>query len=286
MDISIDQVLEQAGTPVSLPEVYLEINELVDNPRSTAAEIAHTVERDVGLTARILKIVNSPYYGFPSTVDTISRAITIIGTRDLRDLALATTTIDLFAGKKNQQENIRDFWRHSIYVGVIAKMLAENRHDRHTERYFVAGLLHDIGRLILYQALPEVANLSIRQAREQGEVLYQTERVLMGYTHTDIGKRLAELWNLPAYLVESIAYHHEPDQAVHYALDVSIVHIANFLANSIDFSSNLSGSMTPLDPRCWQTTGLSLQVIEKSLPDLAEKFTHAYGLLIPQANAA
>lgn len=286
MDISIDQVIAQAGTPVSLPEVYLQINELVDNPRSTAAEIAQTVERDVGLTARILKIVNSPYYGFPSTVDTISRAITIIGTRDLRDLALATTTIDLFAGMEHRQENIRDFWRHSIYVAVIAKMLAESRHERHTERYFVAGLLHDIGRLIMFQALPEVANLSIRQAYEQGELLYRTERALIGFTHTDIGKSIAEQWNLPAYLVEAIAYHHEPDQAIHYALDVSIVHIANFLANSLDFASNLSGTVTPLDPRCWQTTGLSLKIVEDALPSLSEKFSNAYSLLIPQASAA
>lgn len=267
MDISIEAVIRQSGAPVSLPSTYLEINRLIDRPGSTVADIARVAEADIGLAARILKIVNSPYYGFPSSIDSIPRAIAIIGTRDLRDLVLTTTTIDIFSKMKSKQDHIYAVWRHCLYCAINARLLAIELHQPNAECFFVAGLMHDIGRLILFQALPETSHLAIKEARSTGGNLTDIELNLLGFTHCEIGSRLAELWNLPENVRDVIAFHHDPNRSRHFPLQTAIAHIADNRANIIDQKSAMVRKPPPIKQEALNMTSLSLEQIDEVLAD-------------------
>ncbi len=286
MEISIDTLIEKSGAPVSLPEVFIQINELTQDPNSSVADISQVTETDIGLSSRLLKIVNSPYYGFPSTIDSIPRAITIIGTQDLRDLTLATTTVDLFANKNHIQKHIRQLWRHSLYCAVNAKLLAEAIGQPHTERFFVSGLLHDIGRLILFQGIPEQTHKVINQAAETGKDLLTIEQALLGFTHTDIGCRIAHQWKLPENIIETIAFHHSPEKAREYPLETAIVHIANHMANSLDQESATIAESNGINQHAWKISGLSMNMVNDVLSHAPEQFAAISALLMPDVKAA
>jgi len=286
MDISIDMLIEQSGTPVSLPDAFIKINQLTQDPNSSLADISRVAETDIGLSSRLLKIVNSPYYGFPSSIDSISRAIAIIGTQDLRDLMLTTTTVDLFSGKKHKQKHIQQIWRHSLYCAVNARLLAEVTRQQHTERFFVSGLLHDIGRLILFQGLPEATHQAINQSRETGQDLLVIEQSLLGFTHTDIGCRIAAQWNLPNNIIEAIAFHHAPEKSREFPMETTIVHIANHYANCFDQESCMPGMPEPISQYALDTCGLDIETVSKTLSNVSEQFSEIDNLLMQHNKAA
>ena len=286
MNITLEQLINNAGELVSLPDVFIRVNELVNNPVASAADIGQVIEQDAALTARLLKIVNSPYYGFPSTIDTISRAITIIGIQDLHDLALATSTVGTLSNLESERMNIEKFWRHSLYSAVIAKILAEHLHEHSTERMFVAGLLHDIGTLVMYQAIPDECNKAIELARETGQDMHTAEKSILGFSHNEVGAELATRWNLPANIIEVIRHHHEPELANTHKLDIAIIHIANFITNTLDESCNRTGNIAHINKATWETTGLQPTIIEDVLDKVDNKFAEMYRLLFPDQAAA
>ncbi|NOY65891.1 MAG: HDOD domain-containing protein [Gammaproteobacteria bacterium] len=286
MNLSIDTLIQQSGTPISLPEVFIQLNKLTQDPASTVADIAYVIESDIGLTTRLLEIVNSPYYSFPSDVGSISRAVAIIGTKDLRDLVLTTTTIDLFANMQSKQENLRQLWRHSIYCAVISRILAESLNKLNTERLFVSGLLHDIGLMILYQGIPETTHHAIMQANKTGETLASIEKTILGYTHTDVGYQLATKWNLPDNIIEAIRFHHTPEKASDFPVETAIIHIANILTDMIDDENNLSLHQHQIDSDIWNISGLNTEVIDQVLKDAPQQLNEIYTLLFPKEQAA
>lgn len=286
MPLTIEEVIERAGAPSSLPDIVIRLNELISNPKSSASDIGHVIEQDPALSARLLKIVNSPYYGFPSSIDTISRAITIIGIHDLRDLILATTTVNVFSDFSREQFDPERFWNHSLYCALIARILADKANHPYTERFFVAGLLHDIGSLVLHQALPEEVDEIIRLTREKNATPCSVEFDALGFTHADVGAALAKKWNLPPHLVETIAYHHEPASSENCKFEASIVHIANFLANGIEDDSNISGILIPTKPESWEITGLDMDTVNEALGNIKVQFAQMHRILFPQYRAA
>jgi HD-like signal output (HDOD) protein len=139
---------------VSLPAIICKVNDLLNNPASSAADIAELISQEPALTARLLKIVNSPFYNFPSKIETVSMAVTVLGTRQLRDLIIATTLIKHFNRQKTAKYDIETFWCHSITTGLAARAIALDRKIPNSERLFICGLLHDIGKMIMSLQLP------------------------------------------------------------------------------------------------------------------------------------
>ncbi|MCK5091865.1 MAG: HDOD domain-containing protein [Gammaproteobacteria bacterium] len=286
VDTKIQILIDKAGSLASLPDIFFKVNELVNDARSSASDIGRAIEQDAALSARLLKIVNSPYYNFPSSIDTISRAITIIGTRDLRDLVLATTVTRTFSGMDNDLIDMEKYWRHNLYCAVAGRILAQQRHVKNTERLFVAGLLHDIGSLVMYQTIPELSNEALQRTQSDGTPLYIAEKEIIGFSHGDVGAALLQKWKLPDSLIETVKYHHEPELAESHREDVATIHIADYIANSIDEDSNRCGVITPLDERTWATTGLSLEVLDTALCEITDKFLEMHSLLFPTTRAA
>jgi len=280
MNLSPKDLLTGTVELASLPEIFTRVNAMIDDPRSSAADIGKIVGEDPALTTRLLKIVNSPFYGFPSCIETISRAITIVGTRELRDLILATTVIKLFAGLPNELVTMESFWRHSVSCALLASSLASHRRDETAESLFVAGLIHDVGHLIIYRKVPELAREALTRAKYHEVELYRAERDVLGFDHADVGGELLRMWRLPAKLQETVAFHHAPERAKEFPVETAIVHLANEIANTVTLDTGeISGEM-PLESHAWKSAGLSTDVLESALADAGRKFEETLHLIL------
>lgn len=253
----------------SLPTIYTKINEAVNNPQSSMKDISNIITDDPGLTSRILQLVNSAFYGYPSKIETVGRALFIVGTQQIRDIALATSIMSLFEGMPEDLVSMESFWRHSVACGIAAKILATYRRcEMNGERFFAAGIIHDLGRLILYKNLPEKAKGMILQAKSSGELLYSVEKASMGFDHSDLGRVLVQYWNLPPSLEEVVAYHHSPRDARRYPIETAVVHIADIIVHAMQLGSSGEHYIPPLDDKAWELIGIPTSVLSPAMDQL------------------
>jgi putative nucleotidyltransferase with HDIG domain len=224
---------------VTLPDVALRIARMVDDPRSSATDIGREISNDPALTARLLRIANSAAYGQHGKIATVSRAIAVLGMRQVRDLTVGVAAIRAFDGISNNLVTMEVFWRHSVLCAVAAGQIAGRLGAGGSESPFVAGLLHDIGQLVLYRQVPDAARLGLLMlADAEDDVgLYLCERRMLGFDHGVVGVALARNWGLPESLLRCIEFHHEPELAKDYSVDVATVHIANSVAVLVEIGS-------------------------------------------------
>lgn len=236
----------------SLPEIFIMINEVVHNPTSSFSDIAKVVNMDAALSARLLKIVNSAFYSLPSNIETVTHAIAVIGTEQLHDLALATTILSTFKGIPDKIINMNLFWRHSLGVALIARNLAIHCRETNPERFYLAGILHDIGRLIILENMPEEAKEIMSRQAEIGGILWQIEREVLDFDHADVGAALARQWKLPLSLEEIVGNHHNPGRSKRYPLETTLVHLADIIAKAMELGSSGDIYVPPLDEKSWE----------------------------------
>jgi len=214
----------------ALPTIIAKMIELIDNPRTSASQLTKLISTDQVLTAKILKLANSAYYGFPRRIGTINLAIVVLGFDTIKDLGLSASIIERFKRRSgNTSFDMSLFWEHSIACGVIGRRIARELNYRISGEVFVAGLLHDIGKLILNQYFPNEFNEIVERVKKNKESFVQAEIHIIGVGHALIGSWLTEKWNLPSQLVEVIKHHHTPDQAPEQTQIASIVQFADFL---------------------------------------------------------
>jgi putative nucleotidyltransferase with HDIG domain len=226
-----DSLVSSVSTLVSPPDICIKMTELLQSPDCSVQDLGEVVLRDPNLTARLLRLVNSASVGLRVKVDTVSRAITMIGTRELYNMVLSISAVRTFKNLPSPLVNMDIFWRHSIYTGLLARLLAKRCGVLHPERLFIGGLLHDVGSLVLYRTLPEVSTELLLTAQGDELTLSHAEADVLGFTHAELGARLLAAWRLPDTLVEAVGHHHDPARAVAAPLEAAIVHIAEVLAN-------------------------------------------------------
>jgi HD-like signal output (HDOD) protein len=240
VDWTPDTLVANIDDLVTLPEVALRIAAMVDDPTSSAAAVGRVISNDAALTARLLRVANSPSFGHDGKIATVSRAITVLGMRTVRDLSVGITAIRSFDGIGNDLVTMESFWRQSVLCALAAGHIAALRPGSRDESPFVAGLLHDVGQLVLFNRAPELARqallMSIYAADEPG--LWRCERELMGFDHGLIGVRLAQKWGLPPVLQECIQFHHDPSEAKAYPIEVATIHVANTVAVLAEIGSS------------------------------------------------
>jgi HD-like signal output (HDOD) protein len=219
---------------VSLPEVCISIQSMADDINCTAEEMGKVVGQDTALTAKLLKLVNSPYYGLRVPVDTITRAVRIIGAQELRNLALASSAIETFSGISSDLVDMVIFWRHSIFCGLLSRRIAARCNILHPERLFIVGLLHDVGRLLIFAKLPEQAQEVLNRYNKDGSQVCEAEKAVLGFDHAEVGSKLMALWNMPKALQEAVAFHHMPELAQEAPVESRIVYVANEITNHIE----------------------------------------------------
>lgn len=268
---------------VSLPEVCIRVNEMLEDPHVNAGDIGKVICQDTGLTARLLKIVNSAFYGFPSRIETVSRAVTVIGLRELRGLVLAASAVEAFSKIPNDVLNMVKFWRHSVYCGVVAQLLAERCHVLHSERLFVAGLLHDIGKLILSHRMPNEMREVISRMKLEDRQDYEIEKEIFGFDHTDVGGELLKVWQMPKTLAEAVQHHHNPQEADEAIMDVCLVHIANSMTIIAEQGLEMEGTSETISPYAWQTTNLGPEIMDDIFQDAGNLFSEALESILPRS---
>lgn len=254
-------LVQGAVTLVSLPHVCIRINLMVDDPEYSAADIGAVVQQDASLTARLLKIANSSLYGYRARIDTISRAVTVIGQRELRDLVFAVSAVRTFNQIPVDLANMATFWRHSIFTGIVAKLLAQQCRVLHTERLFIAGLLHDLGQLLIFHKRPEDAQKALRRAVAMEEPSYLSERSVIGFDHAAVGGALAALWEMPEALQSAIRFHHDP-QSAPGSLEAAVVHLADSVAHIAEAPDQREMLLGRIQEHAWKMTGLTPDAID------------------------
>ncbi len=270
-----EDLIRQNVELASMPEIIVRLNQVVDDPYSTAKDISDIISEDPALAARLLRIVNSPFYGFPSQIDTISLAVTIVGTQQLRLLALASSTIRQFANLPNQFVTMETFWRHSFSAAVVARAIAKLTKEPDEEQYFIAGLLHDLGSLIIYSTIPTLATEAITHARRKSIPIYQAERAIIGFDHAMVGAALLRHWNLPEPLTAAVACHHELGDTDIAPRHKAVAHLANIVANSLNPGLLLYRQELIPDSEAWELVGLESGAIDEALDDIETEINEA-----------
>ncbi|MDH3760443.1 MAG: HDOD domain-containing protein [Gammaproteobacteria bacterium] len=194
---------------ISLPEIYLRLQQVIDDPDHTREQVAKIVGYDPSLSARVLRIANSSYYSFPREIETVGSAVGIIGELDLRNLVLATSVVGSMNALNYRGVNIDEFWLHSLRCGLTARQLARSVGGFNPEILFLAGMLHDLGILVIYQQDAELAGAIARQIEDKHQLRDQAERELLGFDHAEVGALLIEAWGLPRELAELARCHHQ-----------------------------------------------------------------------------
>lgn len=238
--------VRQVGKLPSLPAIYYDLNKAVDDPASSIATIGAIVRKDQSLASRLLKLANSAIYSFPSEVDTIEEALQLIGLRQIRDLALVTCVVAAFKNLPVQLVNVPDFWRHSIACGVASGLMAEKRHDPAPERFFTGGLLHDIGRLIMYLKAEKESVEIFNRIETENLPPCKAETLVLGFDHAELGGELLSLWKLPTSLVEMVRRHHSPSKFSTTAGDDATVHYADFIVTALELGNSGEMAISPL----------------------------------------
>lgn len=229
----IDLVRGDVELPL-LSSVFQQFTAKLDEPGATAEDFSDIISTDPSLTARLLKIVNSAYYSFAATITDVQRAVTIVGLNDLRDMILAISVVDFFDGLPNDLVSMKSFWTHSVLTGLLAKEMQSSPAVKSKQSLFTAGMLHDVGSLVIYNRLPEMAR-SVLERHDRGEApRYLLEREIIGFDHAAVGGELMKHWELPDYLVDVVKYHHDPQKAQTFKEEAMVIQLTNKVARSVE----------------------------------------------------
>ncbi|VAW69250.1 metal dependent phosphohydrolase [hydrothermal vent metagenome] len=271
---------------ISLPEIYIRVTQVLEDQNHNAKQLGEIISHDPALTARILRIVNSAYYSLANKVELVSRAVSIVGEEDLRNLVLATSAVDTFKRIPNQLVDIDLFWRHSIHTGIISRLLSKHCNILHGERLFVAGMLHDIGKLVLYYKEPELSQQVLLHAAESEGLLYKSEKEIIGFTHGDVGAALISAWKLSDTLKEVVAYHHTPLNAKKHPVETAIVHTANCIVNAIspdiEQDEHMLEDYPEFEHRTLKITGLDFKILPSLLEQAWEQAAEVLDIICPR----
>lgn len=248
----------------SLPDVVIRINELIDSGETTNSELERVILNDPALTAKLLRFANSSYFGLSGKVETVLRAISIIGHNELRNLVIASSVATTFKGIPPDLVNMDTFWSHSVTCGVSARLLASSVESR--ERFFIAGLLHDVGRLILFSQYPKESAKALSCMNQGLEAVIEAERKIFGFTHAQLGAELLRQWRLPPNIWKMVEFQFEPLKNETHKYDASTlcaaVNIANFIQPCTNQKVNPEKAIPAHAFKAWNLLGLSPELIE------------------------
>lgn len=253
-----------------LPAVMLELQDVLQRRNFSADQIAAVIAKDPGLTVWLLKLVNSPYYGFVAKVSTISRAVALVGTRQIQSLAIGGALNSLAVLLPKGLLNMELFWRHSVAVGIVAQEIWKLSGRPDGEQLFVSGILHDCGQLALAYAAPQVMAALNKSYDADIATSYDTEKKLLGFDHARLGGMLLHRWNMPLPLVIAVLRHHQVEEPSRYP-EAAVVHVADILVSALGITTRPLPAVSPLSMDAWNTLGLPPQALQTAVDVLRVK---------------
>lgn len=271
------------------PLVFNQIMKVVDDPETSAYDVAGIISEDPGMSAKVLRITNSAFYGLSGTVTSIKQAVVIVGLNGIKDLVVSTSVIDMFKGDQVGKEFQELFWRHSLVSAFGCRMLARvvaSADISLGELAFTTGLLHDIGKMVMYLQSPEHCQQVLAVASQGPRAELEREQALYGCDHAEVGRLLTEHWKLPAELCEAIAHHHRPLDYVGPSSLVDVVHVADSLAYHL-FASESNESAAPgIEPAIFDRSGFDLEKVAEYMDDMRTEYMQAETFLKMARGAA
>lgn len=264
----------------ALPSVAMEVVEMVDNPKTSASKLGKVISSDQALTAKVLKIANSPFYGFPKKISTVEFATIILGFDALKEIVITISLLSSLQKKSDSVFDAKKFWDHSITSGAVARRLARDLGYRISQEVFVGGLLHDMGISLLHRYFFDEFKRIVEIARDTDLTFLEAEESVLGVTHAEVGGWLAERWNIPAHLTDAITHHHKPAAATDNPDLVALIHCADVFANRlapepVDFDKGLSFDPAALERLRLNDDNLLQQYIMNYREVVQEDVAHA-----------
>ena len=250
--------------------VLNEIEEALKSAQCNLSTIGDAIQKDPDLTARLLRLANSPFFGFANRLSTVAEAVSLLGIQQIQDMIVASSVLEQFKGVPDKYVNKDSFWRHSLAVGIAARLVAMERRLPKPDKFFVAGLLHDVGRLVLLSQAAEWAQAVFDLYQRERIQLRDAERQVLGYDHQQIAAELLQSWSYPSVLVQAVAFHHSPTQSM-AKLDAAVVHIADHLVIAMGIGSSGEQFITPLDEKAWNAVGLETESLGRIVEALDEQ---------------
>jgi HD-like signal output (HDOD) protein len=280
----VERAISQVGEIATLPEVTVKIIEIVENPRSTARDLHEVIKKDPALSAKVLKVVNSAFYGLPGQIASVDRAVVLLGLAAVKNIAIATSVARMFKGGSIAPGfNAKDLWKHSAGVAVAAKLIGKAAGETaSSEELFLAGLIHDLGILIERQVFPaELAEIVKRSAVGDCDFL-TLENELIGANHQTFGEALATKWKFPRHLRAIVGFHHTPERiSSELRRSVEIIHLADILCCAERYGFYLTAAHETVSDDMLITLRLSRESIESIREQLAQELPEVETILAP-----
>lgn len=270
-ELTLNDIVHRVDELPALPHVTYRVLTLTSDPRTSITELADTITKDQVLTAKVLRMANSVYYGYARRIFSISEALVILGFSTVRNLVLAASVYNVmdqeFPGYILPKG---DLWNHSMTTALLARLLAKKVRFEMNDKAFTAGLLHDIGKIILNIYMKESFAVVLDTVNTGNVPFSEAEQKILGFDHAVVGAKVAEKWNLPEELVEAIANHHTPAQSKLNPKLTSIIHIADAASMSMGIGLGGDGLLYPFDGFAINQLGLSKEAIEEAMAEVAE----------------
>jgi putative nucleotidyltransferase with HDIG domain len=273
----IRKTLETVSTIPTLSIVVDKMTRLLQNPQTSAEEIGKVITTDQAIAAKVLRLVNSAFYGFPGKISTITHAVVILGFATIKNIVLTASIFDAFTQKSNTGTsfNIEQFWLHSIGCGAASQAIAKHIGFKEKEECFIAGLIHDIGKIILCYFFPEEFEAVLRGIERNNNLFLENEREILGITHAEIGAIITKRWNLPANLQSTVRNHHTPAPGTDGYSMTAIVHAADIVTRAMEIGSGGDRKIPLIAEPVWRDLGFDRIAFESLLGGVDEEFDKA-----------
>lgn len=280
MALDAEKIVTSVLKVAALPAVTLKFSEAIKDPLTSNNDLEKIVSEDSALAAKVLMISNSALFNFPSKIDTISKAITIIGHKQLSEIILSCSIVAMFKDIPQDVIDMDMFWRHSISVATVSRILASSRREQNIESFFTAGLLHDIGKLILFVEAPKYASEVITRCASKNELMHKVEKDLLGFDHAKLGAMLLKKWKLPDNIVNAVYYHHMPSISSGDIVAPGIIHIADIITHSLQFGASGESFVPTFNEKAWSSLDLDIDILSSVIEQLNVQYAEAVKFIL------
>lgn len=264
LPLTVSSVLHKSEIP-GLPGRYRRLAAAVEG--LDKAGVGAILAEDAGCSSLLLNLASSPLFSFAAPACDVDAAVAAIGGEQVRDLMLGAMVVRLFAEVTPDIVHADAFWRHNVACGIVARTIAAHLGEANVERFFLAGLLHDIGSLFLYRHIPERTLIHLLHERDVRTPLYELEREVLGFDHATLSGALVREWGLSEAVCAGVTHHHAPEHAAEYRREGAVLHVADLIAVALECGSSGEYCVPPLVPEAWDTLGIGVAV----LPALVEQ---------------